>query len=1066
MFAKFRGRRTTALATTLAVVVGLAITPAFTATAAEGDLVAGAEPIAVVEHAAPLAEAIAPEAAPAPETPVAPEAPVAPVEEPAAAQAEESAPVVEPVDSAALSPILPLGARTAEPGAEEESAGLSPMAAPAAIDFGIQPPTIDALLVGESVEVQFTAPWWGADRWQGTGLPPGLTLSRSGRLTGTVNSAGTYSFVITAQTCFFGCSALTSRIYTVTVTNPAPVIGTINLANATVGSEYSGQLTATGVGTMSYRTSQGSSLPAGLTLSPTGRISGTPTFVPGYDGSDRIDFSVIANNGSDSAAKQLSITVRTPGPKFGNAPLATATVGVPYRQELPLTTGYGTLTYSLLSGSLPDGLTLGSDGAITGTPAYAATYSPTQVFKFGARLTTPSGITQQQFELTLNVTGPTITTATLPEAWLTNPYSQAITTTGSGVVLSAAALPTGLEIVRTGTGYSIAGVPQASGSFTVVLTATNAGGTASVALTLTVNAAPEITTDAVPVATVGSAYSTFIKATGKDVTFTATSAARDVQISAAGELTWTPSGQRSVSVNVTATNNSGSHTKTFQLDSYALPTIATTALGFGVVGETFAPTVDFTGRSAAVTVTQGTLPTGLSMFKTGKFKGQPTTTGTFSFEVTVTNPVGSASRSFEVTIYDIPVIHTQKLDRATVGDTYRDAVWFTGLDAQAKVISGALPTGLTLDAGGTIAGTPTEEGIFRFGMQVANAAGSVTRHYSIRSFQTPEITSTDVDSAVTGIDYRDRIRATGDNAVFTVIRGALPDGLTLNRNGVLKGTATESGTFTFTVRAKNPAGADRQQFTIMVTAPAVQLSVSSIVRGDSMTVSGSGFLPGDQLELWLHSTPALLGTATATGGVFTSTVLIPANIPAGQHSIVVVGAHSGTYSVPLTIALPATPVTPVAPETPVVPVTPGEPTTPVVPVTPADPATPVVPVTPADPATPVEQATPVQPAAPAVQTSPVAPAAPQANSQPRASQQAAVESDESTAPDTEIAEVEAPIEKGAEAELETLDQPVAEGETTPAAAMDWTGLIVGAFGLLLAALLPLLLLWRRRAQKS
>jgi hypothetical protein len=993
MFAKIRGRRTTALATTLAVVVGLAITPAFTATAAEGDPVDGVQPIAIVE---PAATAVAPEVAATP----------AASEEPAVAQApapvEEVSPAVEVGSVEAQSPIAPLGARMADPAAEPGSAGVSPMAAPAATDFGIQPATIGPFLAGQNLAVQFTAPWWGVDLWRSTGLPPGLSLSKSGFLTGNVSSAGTYSFVIIGQSCFFICADLTSRTYTVTFGNPAPVVTTNNLLKATVGAAYSEQLTATGAGTMTYRVSQGS-LPAGLALSSTGLISGIPTFESHYTGSNKVDFSVLANNGTDSAAKALSITVTTPKPEFGNTALATATVGVPYTQALPLATGYGTLTFAFLSGDLPPGLTLGSNGVITGTPLYAATYKPSQTFNFNARVSGPGGFSNQPFKLILQVDAPTITTTTLPEAWLTKAYSQPITTTGFGVELEATGLPAGLTLHATRTaGYSITGTPTAQGEFFVTLTAKNAGGPATATIALTVNAAPVITTDSVPVATVGSAYSTIIAATGKNVTFTATTADSGVQISTTGELTWTPSSEQAVSVEVTATNNSGSHTRTFLLESYAVPTIAATVLDFGVVGKRFAQSVDFTGLSAETTVTGGTLPAGLNLRTDGRFQGKPTTPGTYSFEVTATNPVGSASQLFEVTVYDVPAINTWSLDRATVGGSYLDAIQFTGLDAEAALVGGALPTGLVLNADGTITGTPTEEGAFRFWVQVANPAGSVIRGYSIRSFEVPEITTTSLDSAVTGVAFRDRIRATGDQAVFTVVRGSLPDGLTLTKRGVLKGTATESGTFTFTVRAKNPVGADRQQFTITVTAPAVQLSVSSIIRGNTMTVTGSGFKSGDQLELWLHSTPVLLGTATATGGTFTSTVVIPANTPAGLHHLVVVGAQSGTHSVPLTIALPAA----VA----------------------------------------------------------AAPAAPQASSQSRGSQQAAAEPDEETtvSDSTQVEEVAAPAETEVEAELETLDQPVADGEKPVAPAADWTGLAVGAFVLLLAALLVLFLLWRRR----
>lgn len=1020
MFAKIVGRRATALFTTLAVVLGLAITPAFTATAAEGDEPIVAEQVAAEPIAAePIAivEVPAPEAPPAPETPVAPEAPAPAVEEPVVepAPVADSAPAVKEQDDPEVqSPIAPLNARMAAPVIEEGSGGFAPMAMVAA--SGITPATIGPFVVNQNISplsIQFQ--YSGTDRWVSSGLPSGLSLNPSnGKLTGKASVAGIFTVTVTAQELqgywdwdwhrgwyyTYQYVDIASATYTVIVGNPAPVVSTSSLSGATVGSAYSQQLAATGVGTMTYRVSAGN-LPAGLTLSSTGLISGTPNYVPGYDGSDTITFSVIANNGTDSAPKQLSITVTTPAPALGTTPLPAATVGTSYSQALPLATGYGTLTYTINSGSLPQGLALGSNGVISGTPTYAETYSATQVFTFTATVTGPTGSSSRLFTLTLNVTGPTITTTALPEAWLTESYPGPIAITGAGATLSATGLPTGLSLTGNSvTGYSITGTPTAHGDFSVTLTATNAGGTASATLNLTVNPAPVITTIALPVATVGSAYSAPIAASGKDVTFTATGVA-GVSISAAGELTWTPSTELVASVQITATNRSGSHSRLLQLASYAVPTISDAAFSYGVVGRAFSQTVSFTGMTATTAVTDGTLPTGLTLLDDGSFDGTPTASGTFSFEVTATNPVGSDSQRFDITIYDRPTIQTNRLDRATVGEPYSDAISFTGLGAEVELVRGALPTGLTLNADGTITGTPTEEGAFEFRVKVSNEAGAERRSYTIRSFQVPEITSTDVDPAVTGVSYRDRILATGDGAVFSIIKGSLPDGLTLTRKGVLKGTAVEAGTFTFTVRAKNPVGADRQQFTITVTVPAVQLSASTIIRGNTLTVSGTGFIPGDDLELWLHSTPVLLGTATAAGGAFTSSIVIPASTEAGAHELVVVSSQSGTHSVPLTIALPA--VAPAAPQPPRA-ATPSQ--------------SPSLTVTPSDQSTTVD--------------------------------------------DTEVVDDSEVEENEADEELPTLNKPEAAEETPAATPVNWTGYVIAAFALLLAALALWFILWRRR----
>ena len=1013
MFAKIVGRRTTALATTLAVVVGLAITPAFTATAAEGG-----QPVIIEAPAAELVEAPPAESSPPADeapAPVVEEAPAPLVEEAPAPLAEEApAPLAEPVeappvgqgDFEAQSPIAPMGARISGPAAEPEPAGTNSMVAPMA-HWSIQPSWIAPFVVDQPIDIQFSYP--DANRWGYSGLPSGLNLNTvSGKLTGKMKSTGTYSFEVVAYfRSFFGSYWELSRAtYTVRVGEAAPVITSNSLDGATVGSKYDQQLAASGAGPLSYRVSQGA-LPAGLSLSSTGRISGTPTFTAGYDGSDRVDFSVIANNGSDSAAKQLSITVTTPKPEFGSAALATATVGAPYNQVLPLTTGYGTLTYALDSGNLPRGLTLGSNGIITGTPEYAATYSPTQVFTFNARVNGPTGSDNQSFTLTLNVTGPTITTPTLPEAWLTENYTQAIATTGPGVMLGATGLPAGLGLVGTSdTGYSITGIPEIDGEFPVVLTASNVGGTATATLSLTVNAAPVfVTTSPLRNAVVGAPYSTTVEAAGTDVTYTLVSGPAGIVVDAVtGELSgWTPTDEANVYVRVEAKNRSGSVERGFTVRPFAVPTITTTVLDAGKVGNSYAEQIAFTGRNAKIQKTAGMLPNGVSLTRTdGTLSGIPTQEGIFTFSVTVTNGAGTATANYEIRVHDVPVIHVTNLTRAIVGQAYMDSVQFSGLDAEATILRGTLPAGMTLNTDGTFAGAPTETGAFRFVVKVSNPAGSVQHRYRMVSVDVPAFQTAVLNQGIVGMAYSQQLVADGFDVRFVVPRASsLPTGLTLERSGLLHGTPTAAGDFTFDVRARNAAGMTVQTFTLTVTQPAATLSTANVIRGNSVTVSGSGYLPGDTLELWLHSTPVLLGTVTATNGTFTSTVMIPANTPAGAHHLVVTGAQSGTQSVPLTVANP--------------------------------------------------------PAAPAAPQRPQATSQSQLTATPGEETTVADESDESDeSDDTEVEENEA------EEDLPTLNKPEAEGETTAVTPVNWTGLLVAAFALVLAALALWFILWRRR----
>jgi sugar lactone lactonase YvrE len=63
-----------------------------------------------------------------------------------------------------------------------------------------------------------------------------------------------------------------------------------------------------------------------------------------------------------------------------------------------------------------------------------------------------------------------------------------------------------------------------------------------------------------------------------------------------------------------------------------------------------------------------------------------------------------------------------------------------------------------------------------------------------------------------------------------------------------------------------------------------------LVPGKTLSITGSGFKSGSSVEIWIFSTPTLLGQATvASDGSFTKTVTIPSNLSAGAHAIQIEG---------------------------------------------------------------------------------------------------------------------------------------------------------------------------------
>jgi sugar lactone lactonase YvrE len=87
---------------------------------------------------------------------------------------------------------------------------------------------------------------------------------------------------------------------------------------------------------------------------------------------------------------------------------------------------------------------------------------------------------------------------------------------------------------------------------------------------------------------------------------------------------------------------------------------------------------------------------------------------------------------------------------------------------------------------------------------------------------------------------------------------------------------------------------------------ALALSASAVNVGDTVTVTGEGYLPGSKVTIELHSDPVVLGTADVrSNGSFTFTAALPAGV-VGKHRIVVQGfdAIKGprTADLPLTIS--------------------------------------------------------------------------------------------------------------------------------------------------------------------
>ena len=179
------------------------------------------------------------------------------------------------------------------------------------------------------------------------------------------------------------------------------------------------------------------------------------------------------------------------------------------------------------------------------------------------------------------------------------------------------------------------------------------------------------------------------------------------------------------------------------------PLVVTTAsLADGVVGESYNQTLGASGGVKPYTwgMASGSLPEGLNLDSSGRISGVPSTHGTFSFRVEVTDSLGTkATKDLSITVAPAPlVVTTASLADGVVGESYNQTLGASGgvKPYTWGMASGNLPGGLSLDSSGRISGVPSTHGTFSFRVEVTDSLGTkATRDLSI-TIRGPEINIT------------------------------------------------------------------------------------------------------------------------------------------------------------------------------------------------------------------------------------------------------------------------------------------------------------------------------------
>ena len=727
-------------------------------------------------------------------------------------------------------------------------------------------------------------------------LPPGLSLETdTGRIKGTPEQHGFYSFTVRVTD---KAGSTDDKNLSIDV-DPAPLVITTPspLPDGTVTVFYSQTFSADG-GTGGYTwdlAPDSNPLPAGLSLSAAGVLSGTPTADGAYQFTVRV-----TDSSNTKSTKLFDLEIHPPPLEITTgSPLPNGTVAVPYSQQFTAQGGKPGYTWSHVSGTLPPGLSLSSAGLLSGTPTAADTYN------FTVRVTdTLSTTADKAFALTIQPELVITTSSPLPNGTETVPYSQQFAATGGtppySWSLASGSLPPGLSLNASGL---LGGTPTADGAYNFVVRVTDSAAVnKDQPFTLTIQAQLVITTSSsLPAGTVQVAYSQQLAATGGTPPYTNWAIASGslppgLSLSTAGLLNGTPASEGSYSFTARVTDSADvTADKAFSIEIRSeLVITSQSPLPEGTNGERYSFTFEAAGGNppySAWAVISGSLPPGLSLSGAGVLSGTPASAGTYTFTVRVRDSASvTATKLFSLEIEaGLRITTPSPLPKGVAGKTYSVTIKADGGTPPYSgwtVVSGTLPAGVSLDGSGGLSGTPASAGTYNFTIRVTDSASATAEKAFALTIEAAALvitTPSPLPGGAAGTAYSLQLAASGGSGAYTwaLSGGSLPPGLTLSPSGLISGTPSTSGTFDFTAQVTDSASASAiKSLALTIAAQVLRIETPSplptgrVGESYSQTFSATGGAPPYQWSLTGGNLPAGLslgvtgildGTPTAAG---------------------------------------------------------------------------------------------------------------------------------------------------------------------------------------------------------
>jgi uncharacterized protein (TIGR03437 family) len=354
-----------------------------------------------------------------------------------------------------------------------------------------------------------------------------------------------------------------------------------------------------------------------------------------------------------------------------------------------------------------------------------------------------------------------------------------------------------------------------------------------------------------------------------------------------GGLTGTPQQAGNYNVSALVTDSLGAGASigfTFSVFGFT-----STFLPQGISGAPYLASVGVAGGNPPYSFSFTGLPRGLTGNTSGVITGLITARASYPVTVTATEGSGVSVSAPLTLVFAGPTpitVPATTLTPASLLNSYSQSLIANGgaPPYTGSLSSGSLPQGMSLRSGGSVAGIPNQAGTFTFAVRAtdytgASAVGAVTLTVNPPALNLIP-SSGALPSGMTTVEYPGQIlTAAGGTGPyqFTISAGALPFGLTLSPKGMISGTPTSPGAFSFVVTVTDANGATATApLTILIRSYSTDLLLSTNQLFFSTTAGSSTIPPSQQVTVQSTSVTTQINysiSITSTSPWFTVTPL-------------------------------------------------------------------------------------------------------------------------------------------------------------------------------------------------